>query len=144
MTRNLITKESILRAQLATVTEAAVQAAIIGYLCVNRIPHSITDAKRVFNEKGQQVRRVKKSWPDITACYEGHFVAIEVKRPVNGRLSPGQAVELDTLRRADALVVIARSVDDLEETLRLKQTSLATIREIEATLKRGVKAEQWR
>jgi len=144
VTRNLITKESILRAQLATVTEAAVQAAILGYLRVNRIPHTITEAKQSFNEKGQQVRRVKKGWPDITACYEGLFVAIEVKRPIGGRLSPGQAVELDTLRRADALVVIARSVDDLEETLRLKKTNLATIREIEATLKKGVKAESWR
>ena len=66
------------------------------------------------------------------------------QRPVNGRLSPSQALELDALRRAGALVVIARSVDDVKETLRLKKTSLATIREIETTLKKGVKAEQWR
>lgn len=139
-----LTRESIQQAQLAATTEASIQAAIIGYLCANRIPHSITEAKRSFNQKQQQVMRVKPGWPDITACYEGFFVAIECKRPVGGRLSLIQANELEALHRAGALLVIARSVADVEETLRLKKTSAATVNEISKTLKKAIKTEDWR
>lgn len=135
----LISKDSIQTAQLTATIEASVQEAILGYLRAQRIPHTITEAKRSFNQRGQQVARVKRGWPDLTACYSGAFVAIECKRPVGGRLSLIQAIELDALVKAGALVVIARSLGDVVELFDTEQTSDATINEISTVLKKGMK-----
>ena len=135
--RNLLNRRTIERAQLQEVSEASVQGTILGYLRARRIPHTITEAKRSFNQKGQQVCRIKSGWPDITACHEGFFVAIEVKRPVGGRLRHLQALELDALWRNGALVVIARNVEEVIDLLDTKSTSQATKDEIAATLAKG-------
>lgn len=137
--QKLISKDSIQTAQLTATIEASVQETILGYLRSHRIPHTITEAKRSFNQRGQQVARVKRGWPDITACYGGAFVAIECKRPVGGRLSLIQAIELDALVKAGALVVIARSLGDVVRLFDTKQTSDTTINEILTVLKKGVK-----
>lgn len=137
MTRGLITQGSVRRAVEANINETAIVAVIVGYLRAQRIPHTITEAKRSFNERGQQVRRVNPGWPDITACHAGHLVGIECKRPVGGRLSYIQAVELDKLFRAGGLIVIARSLDDVIRLLDTKQVSQATKDEIAAVLAKG-------
>lgn len=133
--KTLITRASIKRRLLASVGEAEVQRAITDYLTARRIPHSITDAAQAFNKNGQQVRRVKSGWPDITCCYAGHFLAIEVKRPIGGRLSREQAVTLESLWRQGALILIARSVDDLIALLASKKTPPATLDEIRKALR---------
>jgi hypothetical protein len=97
--RNLISQHTIRRAVEKSTSEASVQAAILGYLRARRIPHTITEAKQSFNQNGQQVRRLAVGWPDITACFEGRFLGIEVKRPVGGRLRYLQAIELEAQKR---------------------------------------------
>lgn len=128
--KNLITQQSIKRRLLASVGESQVQRAIVDYLTLKQIPHSITDASQSFNRNGQQVRRVKTGWPDLTACYAGHFLAIEVKRPIGGRLSPEQAATLHSLWQQGALIVVARSLDDVIALLETKQTPQTTLAEI--------------
>src|SRR5262245_50818035 len=108
-------------------TEAQIQSAITDYLRTQRIPHSVTEAKRSYNERGQLVRRIAPGWPDITACLPSHrwalgygrgiFFAIECKS-AKGRLRPEQARTLRTLYEAGALVVIARSVDDVVSVMK--------------------------
>jgi hypothetical protein len=133
--KNLITQTAIKQRILKSVGESQVQRAIVDYLTARRIPHSITDATQTFNKHGQQVRRVKTGWPDITACYAGHFLAIEVKRPIGGRLSREQAVTLESLWRQGALILIARSVDDLMALLEAKKTPQSTLDEIQKALR---------
>ncbi len=135
--RNLISQRTIRRAVDEATSEASVQAAILGYLRAHRIPHTITEAKQSFNQNGQQVRRLAAGWPDITACFEGRFVGIEVKRPVGGKLRYLQAVELEALYKNGALVVIARSVENVIALLETRQVSQATKDEIAATLSKG-------
>ena len=99
-------------------TEAQIQDAIVGFLKNQKIPHTVTDATESFNGNGQRVRRVGSGWPDITGClpYAGIFIAIECKSN-KGKLRPVQARTLHALYQAGALVVVARSVDDVAEVL---------------------------
>lgn len=112
-------------------TEAEIQSAIIGYLQTQRIPHSITNAQRSYNHKGQIVRRIQTGWPDITACWpsEGLFLGIEVKT-AKGKLKPEQAITLHALYMAGALVVVARSVDDVIQVLQSGKIRGADLLEI--------------
>jgi hypothetical protein len=126
----------------AKALESSVQQAIADYLTVQRIPFARTDATESFNRNGQRVCRVGSSWPDLTACSPacgGLLIAIEVKRAVGGRLSYEQAECLNRLHQAGALVVVARSVDEVISLLATKRTSAETIDEIVRTLKKGPK-----
>jgi len=99
-------------------SEDEIRSAIVGFLNEQKIPHSVTEAKRSYNEKGQLVRRLAPGWPDITGClpYAGVFIGIECKS-AKGRLRPEQARTLYGLYKAGALVVIARDVDTVAEVL---------------------------
>ncbi len=123
----------------AKALESSVQAAICDYLDAQRIQYARTDATESFNRKGQRVKRVNSSWPDLTGCYAGYCLAIECKRAVGGSLSYEQADCLNRLYQAGALVVIARSVDSVIELLTTKRTSAAAVAEIIAALKKGPK-----
>src|SRR5262245_14161497 len=60
---------------------------------------------------------VRTSWPDITGVLPGgRMLAIEVKRII-GSFRPGQPEMLAALVRAGALVIIARSIDDVRQAL---------------------------
>ena len=131
----------------ANALESGVLSAVCDYLDAQRIPYARTDATEAFNRKGQRVCRVDRSWPDLTACAPscgGLMVGIEVKRAEGGRLSFEQAVKLEELHKAGALVVVARSVDEVIELLKTKRTSAATIAEIVAALKKGPKMKRGR
>lgn len=128
----------------ANAVEAEVQSAILDYLRVQKIPHTITEAKQSFNQRGQLVRRINPGWPDITACHSGAMVAIECKRAVGGVLSYDQADTLHRLFLHGALVVVARSVDDVADLLRTRTVSEATKREIAEALAKGRKVRKRR
>lgn len=117
----------------AAAPERQVQQAIVDYLTVQGIPFAVTDAAEAFNRRGQRIRRVTPGWPDITAC-DREFLAIECKCAGGGKLSPLQAKTLNRLHQRGALVVVARSVDDVIELLQTRRTSAATIAEIVAAL----------
>lgn len=56
----------------------------------------------------------KNGTPDILACFEGHFVAIEVKRPGNGPTKL-QEYQLDQIRAAGGLSTVACSLAEVKK-----------------------------
>jgi hypothetical protein len=97
-------------------SEADIQVAIVAELRARGIPHSVTNAALSYNGKGQIVRRIDPGWPDITACWHGLLLAIECKS-ARGKLRPEQAQTLHRLHLDGALIVVARSVEDVLEVM---------------------------
>ena len=62
---------------------------------------------------------------------------VECKRPIGGRLSYAQADCLDSLWRAGAIVIIARSLDDVINALQAGKTPVETQAEIARILQKG-------
>lgn len=58
----------------------------------------------------------KNGVPDILACVNGKFVAIEVKTPT-GRVSPLQEYQINRINNSGGLAAVARSVDDVKKLL---------------------------
>lgn len=116
--------------------ERHVQQAIVNYLTAQKIPFAVTDAAEAYNRRGQRIRRVTPGWPDITAC-DREFIAIECKRAGGGMLSNEQAQMLNRLHQHGALVVVARSVDDVIALLRDRRASAATVAEIIKAMEKG-------
>jgi hypothetical protein len=59
---------------------------------------------------------VKPGVPDVVACFQGKFYALELKAD-GGRLSTEQRNVLDALRRAGAIVAVATGLDEALRTL---------------------------
>lgn len=57
---------------------------------------------------------------DLLVCLDGRFVAIEVKRPGVGVLTPLQEQFLHDVRAAGGIAFVAYSVDDVVRELGLK------------------------
>ena len=57
--------------------------------------------------------------PDIIGCYRGHFVGIEVKRPLLGKATPMQQKTMDAIKAAGGYAYIATSARDAEILLAL-------------------------
>lgn len=58
----------------------------------------------------------KRGCPDILACVDGRFVAIEVKRP-GGVLSEIQKSQLTKIRSNGGIAIVATSVSDVAEQM---------------------------
>lgn len=97
-------------------SEAEIQATLCAYLRYRGIPHTISNADQAFNQAGQQIRKLTPGWPDVTGCYQGRLLALEVKSHT-GKLRRAQAEVLNRLWEAGAIVVIARSLEDLQAAL---------------------------
>lgn len=136
---NRVTNEEGRKLIKAKILEASVQKVIADYLNARRIPHSVTNAEESYDRNGNRRKRVETGWPDITGCHPatGKLLAIECKRGAGGRLSTGQAVYLDWLWQSGALVVVARSLDEVIEALRTGKTSAETRAEIVRSLPKG-------
>lgn len=65
----------------------------------------------------------RRGLPDVLACYQGRLIAIECKSG-RGRLRPAQEAELSALRRAGAICIVARSLEDVVEALEREFPSL--------------------
>lgn len=123
------------RATVAAQTlENSVQRDILTLLAARNIPHAVTDASASYNANGQRRKRVTTGWPDITACFPGtgQLLAIECKRASGGRLRPEQAATLETLWTSGALILIARSVEDVERMLETGKVPHETLEEVQA------------
>lgn len=59
----------------------------------------------------------RKGAPRLLACYAGRFVAIEVKAPRGPGPTRTQRLELESLDRAGAITLVARSVCEVEAVL---------------------------
>lgn len=55
--------------------------------------------------------------PDILACLDGQFIAIEVKRPGSGRVSVLQRIQIDRINAAGGIAMVATSWEDVENNL---------------------------
>jgi hypothetical protein len=63
-------------------------------------------------------RSGRKGVSDIIGCYNGRFLAIEVKAGSN--LSAEQAIFLGELIQAGGIAIVARSLEDVIEGLRVQ------------------------
>lgn len=107
-------------------TEKETQAAICEYLTLRGIVFSVTDAARFRTKAGHvHYSKVTEGWPDIVAVLPlggwadgavGAFWGIEVKS-ATGKLREAQTAMHDKLRKAGALVLVARSVQDVIDFL---------------------------
>jgi Holliday junction resolvase len=57
--------------------------------------------------------------PDILACYKGRFIAIEVKRPEIGRVTPIQRRKLDLVTKAGGIAMVATDEAEVGRMLNL-------------------------
>ena len=55
--------------------------------------------------------------PDILACVNGRFIGIEVKKPTGGVVSELKKLKLKQIKNAGGVGIIARSVQDVSESL---------------------------
>lgn len=55
--------------------------------------------------------------PDVLVCYQGHFTAIECKRPVGGRLTMLQARALEQVREAGGHACVVSSYEDVDNLI---------------------------
>jgi len=94
------------RAQKAQ-REVSIQSAILRYL--NSIPGC-----RARNNHGGPYSGA--GTPDITACFRGRHIEIEVKRP-GGKLTKLQAHELAKWAEAGAVTLVATSVEDVRKVI---------------------------
>lgn len=64
-----------------------------------------------------------KGVPDLICCQKGRFIGIEVKTET-GRVSPEQEEFIRRINEAGGLAFVARSLDDVIETLQLSDRFL--------------------
>lgn len=55
--------------------------------------------------------------PDILACINGRFVAIEVKKPNGGEFSALQKLKLRQIEESGGIGIVARSVQEVRDRL---------------------------
>ena len=68
-----------------------------------------------FKEHGGSYGR--SGIPDIICCYQGRFVAFEVK-PAHGRTTVLQDVNIKNIHKAGGLAVVVRSLDEVKSVLK--------------------------
>jgi len=86
------------------IKEAEITQSIRGYLSIKGIWHY----KHYNGGKCQG----KKGISDIIGCYQGRFLAIEVKTE-NGKVSEPQQKFIDEVNQVGGIAFVARSVDDV-------------------------------
>ena len=64
-----------------------------------------------------------KGLPDLIGCFQGKFLAIEVKRK-NGKVSPEQEATIARINRAGGLAFVARDLETVIEQLGIKDRFL--------------------
>jgi len=76
-----------------------------------------------LESEGHYVARIikasKAGTPDLLVCLKGsgRFVALEVKRPKGGVVSPLQKHHIGKIQEAGGIAAVVRSVEDVKETL---------------------------
>lgn len=106
------------------VTEKQIELSILDYLAT--IPNCKAwknQTTGIFDVTTKRFRTLSgkysgKGSADILACLNGHFVAIEVKKPVGSQIRPDQLKFLDDIVRSGGVGFIATSIADAEEGLR--------------------------
>ena len=85
--------------------ESAIQSKIIKWL----------------ESEGHYVARIikasKAGCPDLIVCAHGRFVALEVKRPSGGVVSPLQKHHIEKIQKAGGIAGVVRSLEDVRVLL---------------------------
>jgi hypothetical protein len=68
-----------------------------------------------LNVHGSQYQR--PGVPDRLISWQGHFVAVEIKRPDGPGPSPIQRHELERIALTGGLAIVARSVEDVQKAI---------------------------
>lgn len=64
---------------------------------------------------GSQIGRA--GIPDLIVCYQGQFFAFEVKKPVVGRATRLQLLEIERIQRADGIAHVVTSALEMKEII---------------------------
>ena len=89
----------------------------------NEIPESQVQAKmmQMLHNRGHYARKIQNACsagtPDILACVHGWFLAVEVKRPSGGRITPLQELNRRNIIMNGGVALIGPSVEELAEVL---------------------------
>jgi RecB family endonuclease NucS len=59
----------------------------------------------------------EKGIPDLIGCYKGRFFAIEVKREKGGVVSEHQERQIEAIRRAGGIAIVARNAQEVYDAL---------------------------
>jgi hypothetical protein len=104
----------------ARASERSIQSAIVALLRLVGLPHSVTDASLVFDDKGKVIGRAVETdgWPDVTVSLPpaGRLLGIETKSK-SGKLRPSQIACHAWLRSSGAVVIVPRSVEEVAAAL---------------------------
>ena len=92
--------------------EARIQKSIIDWLEYHGAIALRTNAGMIRTQNGSMVRVGEAGTSDITCCWFGQFVAIEVKTP-KGKVTDLQQAYLDRVNTAGGIAFVARSLDDV-------------------------------
>jgi hypothetical protein len=104
----------------AALRETEIQRQVLDYLRLRGIPATRHQAGRV--RVGRSVLNLGgPGWPDILACWRGRFLGVEVKKPGEESSEEQRRVH-EQLAAARAIVLIVRSLEDLNLALRGLQT----------------------
>jgi hypothetical protein len=90
------------------------------------LTHSIRDLLRavgIFHYKAWGGPMSAPGIPDIIGCFKGRMIGIEIKSQ-KGVVSEYQKAFIDNINRAGGLAFVARSLDDVIETLGLQDRFL--------------------
>lgn len=96
--------------------EAAIQAKIIKWLETQGAIVLRTNSGVFVGESGHRVQGTAPGTSDLTICWRGRFVAIEVKA-ADGTVTAKQQRYLDRVNTQGGLAFVARSVDDVKRLL---------------------------
>ena len=88
-------------------SEKRIEKAIQGYL----------DSLGAYHIKNHGSMYSRAGTPDITACLNGRFIAIEVKQP-GGVVSPLQVAHIELIKKAGGVAFVAYSLQETKENLK--------------------------
>ena len=101
----------------------------------NEIPESHVQAKmmKTLHERGHYARKIQNACsagtPDIIACVNGWFFAVEVKRPKGGRIAPLQELNRRQILMNGGVSLIAPSMEDFMEAVQfLEQNAIGSLK----------------
>jgi Holliday junction resolvase len=75
------------------------------------------DNKRIFHFR-PGADSTKAGLPDIVACYQGRFIALELKRPKTGSAQGHQKIVSREIAKNGGITAFPRSLDEVEIILR--------------------------
>lgn len=108
------------------ITEKQIEVSILHYLKLKGIFAWKNDTTGIYSEKrGAFIKRHSKyhmtGQSDILGIFLGRFLAIEVKKPGNYPTA-NQREFMESVRKHGGIAFVARSIKDVEESLKLWST----------------------